>query len=294
MKINPYERGLQLQYCNSYRRGFTVLELLVAVGVMGILVALLLPAIMSAREAARRTTCINNLRQIGVAVHQYHDRASQLPMAWQLANQDSMFAYGWATKILPDLEQGDLFRQLNFNERPSVDSANEITILPVFVCPSDIIEPLFDLSEDSEIAGQLAVLPTANYQGVFGVAEADEAYDPHAISDPLFGEGCIVHNQRIRLTSLDRGLSHTLLIGERTMAMVPSTWLGVDLRGQDSTCRLVGSAITHPNCSSCDECEFGSRHAGGAVFAWADGHVALVSEDVDSIAYQQLAQRSVQ
>jgi prepilin-type processing-associated H-X9-DG protein len=129
---------------------------------------------------------------------------------------------------------------------------------------------------------------------VFGVAEADEAYDPHAISDPLFGEGCIVHNQRIRLTSLDRGLSHTLLIGERTMAMVPSTWLGVDLRGQDSTCRLVGSAITHPNCSSCDECEFGSRHAGGAVFAWADGHVALVSEDVDSIAYQQLAQRSVQ
>jgi prepilin-type processing-associated H-X9-DG protein len=121
--------------------------------------------------------------------------------------------------------------------------------------------------------------------GVFGTLEADETFPAPA------GDGPIVSGRPIRYADLERGQSHTLLVGERTTAMVPSTWLGVNFRGEDAACRLVGSAITTPSCDSCDECEFGSRHAGGAIFAWGDGHVSLVLSDIDPIQYQRLAKR---
>jgi prepilin-type processing-associated H-X9-DG protein len=73
--------------------------------------------------------------------------------------------------------------------------------------------------------------------------------------------------------------------------MAPSTWLGVNFRGEDAACRLVGSAITSPNCMSCDECEFSSRHRGSANFVCADGHVDVVADDISPIEYQRLAKR---
>jgi prepilin-type processing-associated H-X9-DG protein len=128
-------------------------------------------------------------------------------------------------------------------------------------------------------------LPAANYLGVFGTVEADESFPAPA------GDGTIVASRAVRFADLERGQSHTLIVGERTAAVAPSTWFGVDFRGEDAACRLVGSAITAPNCGSCDECEFGSRHAGGANFAWADGHVALLPDDIDTHEYQLLAKR---
>lgn len=276
-------------------RGFTVLELLVAIGVVSLLAALLLPALMAAREAARRTTCSNRLRQIGTAFQLHHDRAGELPAAWRLAASDKRFAYGWAVKILPDLEQANLASRIDADARPAV-AGQQVVELPELICPSDITEAFFDLWPESpggdpaaSSGAALIRIPTANYQGVFGNSEGDEAYEPFAAANPAFGEGAVVHNRRVRWPDFERGLSDTLLVGERTMAMVPSTWLGVDLRGEDATCRLVGSAITRPNCTACDECEFSSRHAGGSLFAWADGHVSLLSEDIDSSAYQRLA-----
>jgi prepilin-type N-terminal cleavage/methylation domain-containing protein/prepilin-type processing-associated H-X9-DG protein len=295
------------------QRAFTVLELLVAIAIIGLLAALLLPALMAAREAARRTACFNHLRQLGTAFQLHHDRAGALPAAWRPASADKQFAYGWATQILPDIEQANLARQFTPGARPTAAAVKQLTDLPELICPSDITEPFFDLwkeaepddpaaassvvaaeeseHDDSETGAPLIRLPTANYQGVFGNAEADEAYDETEAANPAFGEGAVVHNRRVRWSDLERGLSNTLLVGERTMAMVPSTWLGVDLRGEESTCRLVGSAITRPNCVGCDECEFSSRHAGGSAFAWADGHVSLVSEEIDAITYRLLAQR---
>jgi prepilin-type processing-associated H-X9-DG protein len=93
------------------------------------------------------------------------------------------------------------------------------------------------------------------------------------------------------MEDLQRGQSHTIIVGERTMAMVPTTWFGVDFHGEDAACRLVGSAITAPSCEFCDECEFASRHSGGSNFVWADGHVSLVSSDIDVEAYRTLAKR---
>jgi prepilin-type processing-associated H-X9-DG protein/prepilin-type N-terminal cleavage/methylation domain-containing protein len=283
--------------------GFTVLELLVTVAIIGVLVGLLLPALMAAREAARRMQCTSNLHELGIAIQQYHDSAHKLPAAWSVAS-DGTSGYGWALDLLPYVEEADLQKRIA-RQAPITAVQNQLvreTELPIMRCPSDIAEPTFELfpeasehhpasstSRDSSselpVDGPLVRLPTANYVGVYGTLEADESFPAPR------GDGPIVSDRSVRLEDLTRGQSHTLIVGERTTAMVPSTWLGITFRGEDAACRIVGSAITAPNCEPCDECEFASRHSGGANFVWADGHVSLVSNDVDSLEYQRLAQR---
>jgi prepilin-type processing-associated H-X9-DG protein len=290
----------------SQRTALTILELLVVVGIVGLLVGLLLPALMSARETARRLQCASNLREIGLAVHQYHDTAHVLPEAWKVAS-DGISGYGWAVALLPYLEEVNLHKSID--ARASVmahrNETSKNTILTIMLCPSDISEQMFELyaeppqthtaqstlsspSNANPASSPLVRLPAANYLGVFGTLEADDSFPA-----PL-GDGPIVAGRRVRFADLQRGQSHTLLIGERTTAMVPSTWLGVHFRGEDAACRLVGSAITTPNCTPCDECEFASRHSGGSNFVWADGHVSLVDSDIQPTEYQRLAKRQME
>jgi prepilin-type processing-associated H-X9-DG protein/prepilin-type N-terminal cleavage/methylation domain-containing protein len=288
------------------RRAFTVLELLVVIAIIGVLIGLLFPALMAARESARRLQCTSNLHEIGLAVQQHHDATRRLPEAWTKAS-DGISGYGWAVALLPYLEESDLRKTVNCklavsaaqNDRP------RNTDLSIMRCPSDISDPVFELyAEHHNVAtghstsavliggvdetAPLVRLPAANYVGVFGTLEADETFPAPA------GDGPIVSGRAVRYADLERGQSHTLTIGERTTAMVPSTWLGVNFRGEDAACRLVGSAITTPSCDNCDECEFGSRHSGGSNFVWADGHVSLVLRDIDPLEYQRLAKRRTQ
>ncbi len=294
------------------RQGFTILELLVVVAIVGVLVALLLPALMSAREAARCMQCKNNLHEISVAIQQYHDSMKRFPEAWR-TSPDKYTGYSWAIALLPYLEESNLAKSINtrLSIGATQNEAARNTDLAIMRCPSDISDPSFDLypepatsptkmssSQANATSGPsgatpgsnkpLVRLPVANYQGVFGTLEADETFPPPA------GDGTIVSNRTVRITDLQRGSNHTIIVGERPMAMVPSTWLGIDFRGEDAACRLVGSAITAPNCAQCDECEFGSRHSGGSNFAFADGHVNLVEHDIDPNAYQLLSKRRMQ
>ena len=287
------------------RQAFTILELLVTTSIFGMLIALLLPALMAARESARCLQCKSNLREIGLAVQQHHETRRRLPQAWTDA-PDKFSGYGWAVDLLPFLEESALAKKVD--RTVSVSSLqNDVprtTDLPIMRCPSDISEPTIELfvEEPSPPRARTAAdepygspsrstplvrLPAANYIGVFGTLEADET-----IPAPE-GDGAIVTNQVVRFSDLERGQSHTLIVGERTTAMVPSTWLGVIFYGEDAACRLVGSAVTRPNCESCDECEFASRHSDGSNFVWADGHVTLVRNDVDSAEYRRMAQRQL-
>lgn len=285
------------------RSGLTILELLISVSVIAILAALILPVLGAVRESARRTACTSHLRQIGLALHCYADTHGCLPAGWQ-PDAAGSGARGWAVALLPLLEQHTLYQQIGTDASFQQASATHVVRqpLPLLLCPSDLVEPEFDLfleTDDGEddlhpaalASGPSAAdevltrLPSANYVGVFGNAEPDDAV-PEAP-----GEGAFIEARPVRLAEFRRGLSNTLFIGERTMARLPSTWLGVDLRGEDAACRLVGNAALGPNCRDCDECEFASRHPGGANFLFGDGHVGLIADDIDSGVYRARARR---
>ncbi len=298
------EIGIALSRRNAHR-AFTVLELIVVTAIIGGLIALLLPALMAAREAARNVQCLSNLRQIGMAMQLHHNATNCLPGAW-ISERDKSYGYGWAVALMPYLEQAALRKTIRC-DLPVSASENDMARSAdwqLMRCPSDISERSFELFAENSRRPELILamaagtsppassvselpirLPTANYLGVYGTAEADDAYPPPP------GDGAIVIGRPVRFVDLQRGQSNTLILGERTTARAPSTWLGVDFRGEDAACRLVGSAITAPNCSDCDECEFASRHPDGANFVWADGHAGNLSNDIDTREYQRLAKR---
>lgn len=304
MDLPEYSRN----HCRAARRGFTVLELLVVLTVIAILVSLLLPALMYARESARRTCCTSHLRQLGIAVHGFHLRQRQLPAAWRVTRGDADFAYGWAAQLLSDIEQDSLKHRLPRDHRPltlgSLDEAKKLA-LPLMLCPSDIAETSFELlvrRDDDDGPAPFSIqaqgaedtalyLPTTNYVGVYGTVEADDFEEHLGPMGIPFGDGSIINNKKVAFADLRRGLSNTMIIGERKMAAIPSSWLGIDLRGSDAGCRLAGSAMTRPNCDLCDECEFSSRHAGGSNFLWADGRVTIVTESIDQALYRESAMR---
>jgi prepilin-type processing-associated H-X9-DG protein len=281
------------------RAAFTVLELLVSVSIIGILLGMLLPALGSARESARRIQCTSHLREIGIALHNHHDAKRALPMGWQF-DPSAKSAFGWAVPLLPYLDNSALLTRIDRRKRVD-DPAHQFarsTPLEIMLCPSDITEPEFTLYEDDgEEEGEaghamsrafeptttipLVRLPTANYVGVFGTMEADDS-----IPAPL-GDGAFLENRSVRFRDFARGLSNTLAVGERTMAQVPSTWFGVELAGEDAAARLVGSALEGINNPLADECDFSSRHPGGANFLWGDGHVSFVTEDIDLNLYHR-------
>ena len=287
------------------RAGITIIELLVAMSVMGVLMAILLPAVSSAREAARRMQCVNQFKQIGLALHAYHEVSGSLPQGWQLeSSQESGF--GWIVPLLPYMEQRAAYEKIDRNQ-PLADATNDQArrmSLAGLTCPSDMTQPTFQLypegpspllTSGSSLASTSAAasdpatlleLPTASYVGVFGTIEADDSFP----APP--GDGAILCHRTVRFAELSRGLSNTLLVGERTMARVPSTWLGVDVLGEDAACRLLGSAMTSPNCRDCDECEFDSRHPGGSNFLLGDGSVRMISESINRDEYRRLARRS--
>jgi prepilin-type N-terminal cleavage/methylation domain-containing protein len=127
------------------RRGFTLIELLVVIAIIAVLIALLLPAVQQAREAARRTQCRNNLKQIGIAIHTYHDAHRMFPSMdtpMTVGGSGNNFPYckmgSWTTLLLPELEQNNIYRQLDFNnawdDTPNINFLT--TVLPFFICPS--------------------------------------------------------------------------------------------------------------------------------------------------------------
>jgi len=293
--------NIQDSRCRRRRRGLTVLELLVSISIVVVLAALTLPALSAVRESARRIQCVEHLRQVGLALHQHHSATNRLPTGWAF-DPSSRSAFGWCVPLLPHLEQNAVAERVNHRlplEHPSNGLARQ-TILEVMRCPSDIAQPFFQLFEEqdekvtlgsggvTESRGDngpaaLYDLPVANYVGVFGTLDPDIS-----VPAPL-GDGAFLENRCTRFGDFHRGLSQTLVVGERTMAQVPSTWLGVSLIGEDAAARLVGAALQGINNPLADECDFSSRHPGGANFLWADGHVSFVTAQIELSVYHQSA-----
>ena len=247
-------------------RGFTLIELLVVISIIGVLISLLLPAVQSAREAARRAQCVNNLKQIGVALFNYENSVGAFPPGYidyqnnpnNTPDLDMGSGWGWAAMLLPFLEQQPLYNAINFNlaiTSPS-NSTAVLTSLNVFQCPSDGYNPQPCILYDSTFTNPIATVAHSNYAAVCGWEECfmnaggnpqpfylnnndpnDSPIQPEtprtaslacgvACGFGSAGIGMFWRNSNTRIASVTDGLSNTLAIGERCTAHSPTTWVG--------------------------------------------------------------------
>lgn len=281
-------------------RGFTLIELLVVIAIIAVLIALLLPAVQQAREAARRSQCKNNMKQIGLALHNYHDIANGLPQGWIGINAsgqpfvDGGNGWGWAARILPQMDQAPLYNTLNFS-LPMTDPAHanaRTTTLPIYRCPSDVGPQVWTITDSGGAA--LAQLATANYVGVFGISDVDPCAGQPA-PFRCVGEGAFFHNSFIRLADFIDGTSNTFLTGEHKSSEIDdwhSTWLGVVPNGDDAFVRILGTADHTPNHPANHIDDFSSHHVGGAHFLMGDGAVRFVSTNISDVVFKGLATRA--
>jgi prepilin-type N-terminal cleavage/methylation domain-containing protein len=282
------------------RRAFTLVELLVVIAIIGILIAMLLPAIQAARESARRMSCTNNLKQIGAALHLHHDALHRLPAGWTAYDANNKpYAlgtpgWGWATRILPYMELGAVSKHSIDFKSPMADSANAYVRtlnLAGFRCPSDPTKLTFVCPEDP--AQQ--ELSVANYVGVFGTGDLHEGHSLPA-GRQFTGNGIFYHNSEITFRDIRDGLSHTFIVGERSSALALSTWVGAPTEDDCGSGMILGSAFDPPNSlgfiNNPDPHNFSSRHSKGTNFCSADGSVRLVDQNIDAAVYKALCTRA--
>jgi prepilin-type N-terminal cleavage/methylation domain-containing protein len=208
----------------SVRRGFTLVELLVVIAIIGILVALLLPAIQAAREAARRTQCVNNLKQIGLAMHNYHDSFNSLPPATMTTGSHGATAF---VRMLPFVEQGAVYDQLasvGFGSQTNYwlgsTAANTLLIAPILAqakvpayrCPSSVFPKTEAVGGTNQMVGSYVLIAGSSAHNTTDTNGVDGGH--------CSGGGCFPGNLAVRLADIIDGTSNTMLVGEQSHYIV--------------------------------------------------------------------------
>lgn len=278
-------------------RGFTLIELLVVIAIIAVLIALLLPAVQQARESARRTQCKNNLKQLGLALHNYHDQNLTFPPSAVYASVGGVnhnYISAWVF-MMPFIDQTALYNTWNFNTDQNV-APNAGTNAPnskhvgMYFCPSrpSRSTPWRAGGDPSSAAGDYAT--SAGTGDVTGFT----------------GTGMFFLNSSVRMRDVTDGTSNTFVIGEK-LIRIPSkptdpTGDYAQYRFSWHSTRNTTSPVnrnTFLNIStggtsliSSLDCNFGSEHVGGAQFLFADGSVHFISENVNLQLYQRLSDRA--
>jgi prepilin-type N-terminal cleavage/methylation domain-containing protein/prepilin-type processing-associated H-X9-DG protein len=302
------------------RRAFTLIELLVVIAIIGVLVSLLLPAVQKVREAASRTQCSNNLKQIGLGLHSYHDTHHTFPPGYRASaayydgGNDTAPGWGWGAFVLPYLEQVSLHRELSFNQ-PVQNTQAIQRLVKAYVCPSDIApEAAFPVPDG--FGNTVCWAASSSYAACVG---GDES----ATTDST-GQGIFYRNSGTRIADIADGTSTTILIGERAWSNANGVWAGaitggVIMRGQYNPCQPVvpkawypaatlvqahahlNNALVDPDGSAGMD-DFASRHPSGSNFLFADGSVHFLrsvpsdnpdgSYTANGVIFQALATRA--
>jgi prepilin-type N-terminal cleavage/methylation domain-containing protein/prepilin-type processing-associated H-X9-DG protein len=268
----------------TMRRAFTLIELLVVMAIISILVGLLLPAVQKVREAAARMTCANNLKQIGLACHNYESTFMALPPGYtaSAAYPDTAPGWGWATYLLPYLEQTVVANQINTAQ--PVESQPAIrTVLKVFLCPSDQVTPT-PIAVTGPTGTTICTAAPSSYAATVGSDDSE-------VDDPT-GNGIFYRNSATRMTEITDGTSNTVMVGDRAWADTKGIWAGVPT----GAVARAGPTNPWPTVTGPGQClilahnnwvniktdadggldDFSSKHPGGVNLVFADGSVRFV------------------
>jgi prepilin-type N-terminal cleavage/methylation domain-containing protein/prepilin-type processing-associated H-X9-DG protein len=288
-----------LMHRRPSRRAFTLIELLVVIAIIAILIGLLLPAVQKVREAAARAKCSNNLKQLGLALHNYHDTEGRFPPYYSTTAYPQRYTESWTFVLLPHLEQANITSQ----PIPTLTDFRNLVrnrVVPTFICPSVPYEPT--------VASGTFTIALTNYLGIVGRHRSDwrspPASNPNDYRGGDTGVIAVVDSlgkpSKVGILAITDGTSNTLAFGERpptpdlqwgwkdgnpnfdNLIWAQTRGGGIDTPAM--TADSVGScpfpANFQPPASpprGCDVHHMWSFHAGGANFAMCDGSVRYLS-----------------
>jgi prepilin-type N-terminal cleavage/methylation domain-containing protein/prepilin-type processing-associated H-X9-DG protein len=283
------------------RRAFSLIELLVVMAIIAALVGLLLPAVQKVRETAVRLRCKNNLRQIGIALHDYHDRNLIFPPGYTSVLDDNGNeigpGWGWGAYLLADLEESNVQQQTNFSLKVQdpANTAPRLIEMRVFRCPADSYPSPFTVADAN--GNPLCQVAYGNYVAINGNGGVTDFAGTN--------DGSFLRDQAFQISDITDGLSNTLFIGERCSSMSYTTWTGAvpggtvpSLRDPTSVEGAAALVLSHcgphlPNNPDVTDADATSSfHFQGVNFLFGDGSVHIINSNIDVATYDALATRA--
>jgi prepilin-type N-terminal cleavage/methylation domain-containing protein/prepilin-type processing-associated H-X9-DG protein len=290
------------------RYAFTLVELLVVIAIIAVLMALLVPAVQKVRAASDRARCQNNLKQVTLGCHNYHNDHKAWPRNGNVLNELS-----WHVYLLPYVDQLRLYQRFDLSNTGTHTSPNRnvyaLNPIPTYLCPSSVADKMLmgpnDFFETGElVSGQSPY--TTHYYGVNG-PKGTNAYSGKAYNVDPVGEwggvsldGIFLRDRNVRMKDIVDGTSNTFAVGEMSWYSATAgtryrPWVrgpGNESQPYTAATKNINVSINTLGYALFNDMAFGSPHDGGTNFAMADGSVTFVSEDISMNVYRALGSRA--